>query len=125
MSSTGPDADEFVDGFDDPNDYEALASRNDYPEADRPVAVWCDPDHLHVRLRDGRLIVTPLWWYPILLAATPAQRNHVELMLDGVHWPDVDEDLSVGGMLHGRKAPGAVAPDGSSTDAASRPAEAA
>ena len=61
-------------------------------------------------LRDGRLISTPLWWYPRLLSATPAQRNHVDLMLSGVHWPDLDEDLSVRGMLMGCKAPGATEP---------------
>jgi hypothetical protein len=43
--------------------------------------------------------------------ATPAQRNNVHLMLAGVHWPDVDEDLSVKGMLAGWKAPGAKAPE--------------
>ena len=54
--------------------------------------------------------MTPLWWYPRLLNATPAQRNKVELMLDGVHWPDVDEDLSIRGMLNGWKYPKAVKP---------------
>jgi hypothetical protein len=44
------------------------------------------------------------------LNASPAQREKVHLMLDGVHWPDVDEDLSVRGMLRGWKYPKAVAP---------------
>jgi hypothetical protein len=78
--------------------------------AGRPVEAWCDLHDLHVRLADGRQVSTPLWWYPRLLRATPAQRNTVELMLDGVHWPEIDEDLSIDGMLNGRKAPGAVAP---------------
>ena len=82
----------------------------DYPEQDRPVEAWCDPHSVHVRLADGREVVTPLWWYPRLLKATPPQRNNVRLMLDGVHWPDADEDLSVGGMLAGHKAPGAKRP---------------
>ncbi|WP_320195943.1 DUF2442 domain-containing protein [Agrobacterium rosae] len=81
-----------------------------YPESDRPVEAWCDPHEVHVRLADGRHVSTPLWWYPRLLNATPAQRNTVELMLAGVHWPEVDEDLSIDGMLKGRKAPGAKAP---------------
>ena len=81
---------------------------DDYPEHERPVEAWCDPHFLHVRLQDGRELVTPLWWYPRLVAASPAQRNNVSLMLDGVHWPDVDEDLSVNGMLQGWKAPGAT-----------------
>jgi hypothetical protein len=55
-------------------------------------------------------VVTPLWWYPRLLAASPAERNQVELMLDGVHWPAIDEDLSVRGMLRGWKYPHAIAP---------------
>ena len=95
-----------------PNDFEALALRNDYPEAERPVAVQCDAELLHVKLADGRTISTPLWWYPRLLNATHEERNHVELMLGGVHWPDVDEDLSVDGMLKGRRVPGAVEPEG-------------
>jgi hypothetical protein len=87
-----------------------MTSSPDYPEKDRPVEAWCDLHHVHVRLADGRQVSTPLWWYPRLLQATPAERNTVELMLDGVHWPDVDEDLSIDGMLKGRKAPGAVQP---------------
>jgi hypothetical protein len=82
----------------------------DYPEKDRPTEAWCDPHRLHVVLADGRRIAVPLWWYPRLLRASPAQRNTVELMLDGVHWPEVDEDISVEGLLAGRKAPDAVEP---------------
>ncbi len=55
-------------------------------------------------------MVTPLWWYPRLFKASASERNNVELMLDGVHWPDVDEDLSIRGMLKGWKYPEAVAP---------------
>ena len=87
-----------------------MNSSDPYPDNERPVEAWCDPTHLHVRLADGREVVTPLWWYTRLLHATPAQRNNVELMLDGVHWPDVDEDLSVRGMLRGWKYPNAVPP---------------
>lgn len=87
-----------------------MASSTDYPEKDRPVAAWCDLHFVHVRLTDGRQVSSPLWWYPNLLAASPAERNTVELMLDGVHWPEIDEDLSIDGMLKGRKAPGAKEP---------------
>jgi hypothetical protein len=76
----------------------------------RPVNVHCNEKSVCVTLADGRELVTPLWWYPRLLAASPAERNRVELMLDGVHWADVDEDLSVRGMLRGWKYPSAVAP---------------
>ncbi len=86
-----------------------MTTSHDYPEKDRPTEVWCDPYHLHMVLADGRRIAVPLWWYPRLLGASPAQRNTVELMLDGVHWPQIDEDISVAGLLAGRKAPGAVA----------------
>lgn len=86
-------------------------SHEPYPEAERPVEAWCDLHEVHVRLADGRQISTPLWWYPRLLNATPAQRNNVHLMLAGVHWPDVDEDLSIRGMLAGWKAPGAKVPE--------------
>jgi hypothetical protein len=75
-----------------------------------PVAAWCDDASLHVRLADGREIATPLWWYPSLFAASHAQRNNMELMYSGIHWPDLDEDLSIEGMLNGRKAPGARPP---------------
>lgn len=87
-----------------------MSSSEIYTEHDRPVEAWCDPTQLHVRLADGREVVTPLWWYPRLLNASPAQRNNVRLMQDGVHWPDVDEDLSIRGMLNGWKYPKAVKP---------------
>ncbi len=87
-----------------------MTSSSDYVEKDRPIEAWCDPHNLHVRLADGRQVSTPLWWYPRLLKASPAQRNQVELMRDGIHWPELDEDISVDGMLHGRKAPGAKQP---------------
>jgi hypothetical protein len=55
------------------------------------------------RLVDGRIVSVPLAWSWRLSEATPAQREHFEIIGDGygVHWPDVDEDLSVEGMLHG------------------------
>ena len=87
-----------------------MTTSADYPEKDRPVEAWCDPEQLHVRLADGRQISVPLWWYPRLLGASAAQRNTVELMLDGVHWPEIDEDISVDGLLNGRRAPGATRP---------------
>jgi hypothetical protein len=77
----------------------------------RPVEVRCDESHLHVTLADGRELSTPLWWYPRLLAATPAQRAHVELMPMGVHWPEIDEDISIASILRGEKAPGAMKPE--------------
>lgn len=66
-----------------------------------PVAVEITDIELMVRLADGRVITTPLVWYPPLLSATDEQRRNFILSPSGVHWPDVDEDLSVAGMLAG------------------------
>jgi Protein of unknown function (DUF2442) len=64
-------------------------------------------DSLVVDLLDGRTISVPLVWYPRLLSATPAQRANWRLAGAGfgLHWPDVDEDLSVEGLLRGAPAP--------------------
>ncbi len=58
-------------------------------------------------LMDGRVIIVPLVWSWRLSEATPEQRSNYELIGDGlgVHWPDVDEDISVEGTLHGTPAP--------------------
>jgi hypothetical protein len=55
-----------------------------------------------VDLSDGRTIGVPLAWFPRLLRATPAQRERVELSRVGLHWEDIDEDISVAGLLAGR-----------------------
>lgn len=59
-----------------------------------------------VSLDDGRAISVPLAWYPRLLAATPEERARVELIGggEGLHWPDLDEDISVEGILAGRRS---------------------
>ena len=61
-------------------------------------------DSLTVDLSDGRTISVPLAWYPRLLHATPAERSHWRLIGrgQGIHWPDLDEDISVEGIIHGR-----------------------
>lgn len=73
----------------------------------RVMSVVIDDSRLTVELMDGRLIGVPLAWYPRLANATPEQRNHWELAGAGygIHWPDIDEDLSTEGLLLGRKAP--------------------
>jgi hypothetical protein len=79
------------------------------PAADlRVKAVSLDADRLSVELMDGRAISVPLAWYPRLANATPEQRARWELAGGGygVHWPEIDEDLSTEGMLRG--APAAV-----------------
>lgn len=59
--------------------------------------VWCDDTMLHVQLTDERVISTPLKWFPTLAKATKEQRSHWELIGkgSGIHWEDIDEDLSV------------------------------
>ncbi len=62
---------------------------------------------LVVGLTDGRTISVPLVWFPRLLAGTEKQRAHWELLGngEGIHWPELDEDLSVEGLLRGVPAP--------------------
>jgi hypothetical protein len=65
--------------------------------------VKCTEALLVVELLDGRVISTPLSWFPRLSNATPKQLENWELLGngEGIHWPDVDEDLSVSGLLAG------------------------
>ena len=70
----------------------------------RPISVAFTADELVVTLADGRRIATPLAWYPRLKNATAAAREHLELMPLGLHWPELDEDLGIAGMLQGRRA---------------------
>lgn len=71
----------------------------------RARSVEFTPTELVVTLLDGRRIATPLGWYPRLVKASAAQRANYKIMATGVHWPDLDEDLSITGMLTGQKAP--------------------
>jgi len=61
---------------------------------------------LTVSLTDGRTISVPLAWFPRLVDGSPDQRAHWEILGDGegIHWPDLDEDLSVAGLLRGTRA---------------------
>ena len=74
----------------------------------RATAVEVTEDELRVVLADGRTVTAPLVWFPRLLEAGDAQRANWELLGDGegIHWPDIDEDLSVAGLLRGTLAPG-------------------
>jgi hypothetical protein len=62
---------------------------------------------LAIELKDGREISAPLSWFPRLAAATPEQRKQWEISAagHGIHWPSIDEDLSVDGLLRGQPAP--------------------
>lgn len=67
-----------------------------------PKALRFDENTLWVDLDDGRTIGVPLAWFPRLLHATPEQRENYELSRRGMHWEDLDEDISVQGILAGR-----------------------
>ena len=73
---------------------------------ERVADIILSDDELSVRLMDGRTISVPLAWYPRLLHATPEQRRNWEIAGAGygIHWPDLDEDLSTEGLLRGSPA---------------------
>jgi hypothetical protein len=70
----------------------------------RAVDVRVTDDDLTVQLEDGRTLAVPLAWYPRLLHGTRRERARWRLIGRGVgiHWPSLDEDISVGGLLAGR-----------------------
>jgi hypothetical protein len=74
----------------------------------RAVHVSVSDDELTVDLADGRRISVSLAWFPRLLRADSDVRKNWRLICDGagIRWPDVDEDLSVEGLLQGQSAPG-------------------
>ena len=76
---------------------------------ERVLDVRCDEHRLIVDLMDGRTISVPLAWYPRLLHASAEQRAKWELAGAGfgIHWPEIDEDLSTEGLLRGAPAPDA------------------
>lgn len=73
----------------------------------RVKSVLVDDERVVVELMDGRAIAAPLAWFPRLANATPEQRANWRLAGAGlgVHWPDIDEDLSTEGLLRGAPAP--------------------
>lgn len=76
----------------------------------RARAVRVTDDELVVEITDGRRIAVPLSWFPRLLHASPTKRDRWELLGngEGIHWPDLDEDVSVSGLLRGVVAPDAT-----------------
>lgn len=74
---------------------------------ERIIDVTIDEDTLSARLADGRVVSVPLVWYPRLLHATREQRQKWELCGGGfgIHWPELDEDLSAEGLLRGAPSP--------------------
>lgn len=67
--------------------------------------IWFDKENMWVALTDGRQLSIPLVYFPRLLNATPEQRNNYELSGGGtgIHWEEIDEDISVPGLILGNK----------------------
>lgn len=82
-------------------------SISDNRPGERVKDVHFSEDSLSVDLMDGRTISVPLAWYPRLLHASDTQRRNWKIAGDGfgIHWPDIDEDLSTEGLLRGAPAP--------------------
>jgi len=72
----------------------------------RGKSVKVSDEELTVDLVDGRTIVVPLAWFPRLWHGTPQERSHFEIFGDGayIHWPDLDEDLTVPGLVAGQRS---------------------
>jgi Protein of unknown function (DUF2442) len=82
---------------------EAKSQRAFVPTTALAKSVDFDQDMLHVSLTDGRRISVPIAWFPLLLKASAEQRAKHEIGGGGtsLHWPELDEDLSVAGLLAG------------------------
>lgn len=92
-----------------------IAARNVIP-TDAQILVLLEPpriDHVHVSesslnvyLVDGRVLSCPLAWFPRLVHGSPAERNNYELVgeNDAIHWPDLDEDIELGGLFQGGRS---------------------
>ena len=79
------------------------------PEMDpRATDLGFHEDTFWVDLADGRRLVVPLAWFPRLLKGAPSERANWELLGEGrgIHWPEIDEDVSVHSLLLGLPAPG-------------------
>ena len=76
----------------------------------RAQSVSVTDDELVVRLRDGRTLSAPLVWFPRLVHASVQERENHRLIGDGdgIHWPDLDEDISVRGLLRGWASPESI-----------------
>ena len=73
------------------------------PQTALAQSVSFSSDMMNVSLTDGRVISAPIMWFPILREASPEQREHYEIGGGGIslHWPEIDEDLSVAGLMAG------------------------
>ena len=76
------------------------------PDSAIATSVTITDDSIVVDLADGRTISAPIGWYPRLAHASKKQRNHFRFVGDhrGIHWPDLDEDISVENLLQGKRS---------------------
>jgi hypothetical protein len=65
-------------------------------------SVQFDENNMWLELSDGRTLGIPLAWFPRLMHAKPEQRQKCELSFEGLHWDELDEDISIAGLLAGR-----------------------
>jgi hypothetical protein len=79
------------------------AARAYVPTSALAKSVEFDDEMMRVSLTDGRIISVPLMWFPLLMGAAPEQRVRCEIGGGGtsLHWPEIDEDLSVAGLMAG------------------------
>lgn len=84
----------------------SITEPRDPGDGHRILAVRCERDSLVVCFADGRRLSVPWAWFPRLRDATPGQRANWQISAGGfgIHWPDVDEDLSAEGLLRGAPA---------------------
>jgi hypothetical protein len=82
---------------------DAKSQRAFVPTTALAKSVDFDEDMMHVLLTDGRRLSVPITWFPLLLKASPEQRTKCEIGGGGssLHWPELDEDLSVAGLMAG------------------------
>jgi len=83
-----------------------MHSATQAPTLIRITAVNITDDTLSVDLEDGRSIAIPIGWYPRLAYGTPQERENFQISGAGygIHWPDLDEDIGVEGILLGKKS---------------------
>jgi hypothetical protein len=69
----------------------------------RAAVAYFDDNTMWVELEDGRTLGIPLTWFPRLLHGTPEQRAEVQISPSGLHWEELDEDISIAGLLAGHR----------------------
>ncbi len=63
------------------------------------LKLWFDKDNIYIKTDRGHVVGNPLHWFERLAKATAEQRNNYNIYADGIHWKDIDEDLSLAGFF--------------------------